>query len=232
MKKPFGSRFIILALFIIVLIIFHGSGARSLLTFDNLKSQSEYLREWVSHHYVCSVFTFLTAYFLNVALSLPGAFLLTMTAGFLYGTLVGACYSVTGATLGALAGFLIVRYGIGDFIQERYKNKLVWFNNAVERYGVLFLLGIHLVAVVPLVVVNILAGISKVPTWTFIWTTALSIIPLALVYSYAGSQLQNINSARDIFTGKIVLTLAVLAFAACLPVILARFGFKKPFENK
>lgn len=232
MKNKFIRRLTILVCFIIVVIAFHTSGVRSYLTLDTLKMQSESLRAFVDRHYFFSVGFFILCYFLNVAFCLPGAFLFTLGSGYLYGSMLGACYSLTGATLGSMAGFFMVRYGIGDFLQERYEHKLVWFNAAIERYGILFLLGIHLVAIVPLVAVNILAGISKIPAWTFLWTTAVSIIPLALVYSFAGSQLQTITSARDIFTGPVMIALALLALAAYLPVVYTRFVLKTTINNK
>ena len=94
------------------------------------------------------------------------------------------------------------------------------FNKAMKLYGKNYLLVIRFVAVIPFFLVNILVGLTNLSLWTFIWTTAIGILPGSLVYTFAGQQLNEIESLRDIFSFNILLAFFFLALLALLPIIV------------
>lgn len=195
-------------------------------SFDYIKAQRLMIQEYVHVHYLRSVALYITLYALTVLAFLPLGTVITAGGGFLFGIFWGVFYAVIGATVGALGAFLIVRYVVGAQFQRRYANRLVSFNHAVEKQGALYLLSMRCLIVIPFFLVNILAALTRISWWTFIWTTALGMIPVALVFSYAGSQLHRIHEGCDLFSWHLVLA---FAFIACLGLVpfMVRFFKRK-----
>ena len=230
MKKP-TKRLLLGILVIALILVLHSSGFFTFLTFEELKQHSAYLKSYVDRHYWMSVFSFVAIYTAAVATSMPAAFLFAIAGGFLFGTFWGALLSIFASTVGAVIAFWSIRYLIGDFVQRRYRHYLVNFNEAVAYYGAQFLIFIHFVAIVPLFLLNILAGLTTITTWTFTWTTFLGLIPGVFVFSFAGSQLQQLNAAHDIFSLKIILAFVAIALIALIPLVVRMSGISL-FQKK
>ena len=143
-----------------LIVLLHFSGIVQLFTFEQLKKHSSYLQLYVERHYWLSMFSFFAIYTTSVAISMPAAFLFAIAGGFLFGTLLGAVLSIIASTLGAAFAFWSVRHLIGNFIQQHYRSQLISFNRAVAHYGTQFLVLIHFIAIVPLFLVNLLAGLT------------------------------------------------------------------------
>ena len=205
---------------IVFIILLRFSGVGSYFKFEHLKEHRESLQNMVQKHYTSSVFLYIILYAFLVSLSVPTSALLTVTGGFLFGTIPGLMYTNIGATTGAVISFVLFRYFLGSIVQKKYKAKLEGFNNAVEEQGTYYLVVVHFLAFVPFVLINILASFTNISLWTFIWTTAVGIIPGSLVYSDAGSQLATIDSLKDIFSIHIVVAFVLLGGLAFLPTIL------------
>ena len=203
------------------------SGLLDHVTFEALKKDGQALREIVAGRYVLSVLVYMVGYALAVALFFPGDIVLSVAGGYLFGTFLGAFYINVGATTGALLSFLFSRYVAGDWLQERYSRHLDRFNREVETRGPFYLVIVRLIPLFPFVLVNLLSGLSRVPVRTYLWTTCLGIIPVSLIYTYAGSQLENINSSRDLFTGRAMVALLLLVALAALSLIV-KVRHRKP----
>lgn len=214
-----------LIIFVILLAIIFGirfTGVGNYLTMEHLKANRDYLQLLVQENYLRSVLIYIAFYIGIAALSLPLAALLTVAGGFLFGVFFGAVYANIGATIGATISFLLVRHLLGSMLQQKYAKQLVRFNEEVNQYGANYLLTMHLIALVPFFVVNILAGLTNISLWTFIWTTSAGIFPGAFVYTFAGQQLGTINTMRDILSLKILLAFGLLGLLALVPMILQR----------
>ncbi|HET7317732.1 MAG TPA: VTT domain-containing protein, partial [Nitrospirota bacterium] len=131
-----------------------------------------------------------------------------------------------GATAGAVCAFLSARYLLGERLQQKYRGQLAKFNGEMERNGVSYLLTLRLIAVFPFFLVNFLAGLTKVTLKTFLWTTAVGIIPGSAVFAYAGRQLGSVNSPADIISKKVIAALAALGFITLAPAVWKRI--RKP----
>lgn len=197
-------------------------GVTEYLTFEQLQAHRHALQIFVEQHYWFAVLVYLAFYVLAIALSFPSASLITLTGGFLFGVWVGTCLSVIGATIGAIIAFVLVRYLFAESMQSQYTKQMQQFTKAIKEYGISFLLFVRLVAIFPFFLINIVAALTPVPVGMFIWTTLVGIIPGTLVYSFAGTQLRTLESARDILSPSIIGIFLVLGLLALLPVLIKR----------
>ena len=211
---------IISIIIICTFILLNYSGISNYLTFDNLKIQKDKLMNFTDENYLLTVVIFILIYFISISLSIPQAIILSIIGGFLFGVIRGVIFINIGATPGALISFLLVRSLFGKKIQKKFSHKLEKFNNELERNGNFYLLSIRMIPLFPFVFINILAGLSKVKTTRFLWTTSLGMIPVTIVYAFAGKQLNNINSPGDIISVEILGGLVILALMILLPVVV------------
>ena len=212
--------FILLAVAAVVAI--RSSPAGHLLSFENLKREQIVLLAWVQQHSVLSVAAFIALYIIVTAVSIPGAAVLTMAGGSVFGAVATTLYVNIGATTGAALAFLAARYLLGNWLQAKYGDKLLPFNREMNSNGARYLLGLRLLPVFPFFLINLLAGLTRVPVRTFLWTTAIGIIPGTAVYAFAGQELAAIGSPAEILSIRVAVAFGVLALAAILPALLHR----------
>jgi uncharacterized membrane protein YdjX (TVP38/TMEM64 family) len=217
------KRIVLLALFIAAIVLLRYTPLGALFTFENLKQHRDSLSLSVQDHYGLSVAGFIALYVLVTSLSLPGAAVLTLAAGFLFGTLAGTLYVNVGATMGASVAFLSARYFLGKGLQEKYQSQLRKFNTEIERSGTSYLLTLRLIPVFPFFLINFLSGLTTIPLRTFIWTTSLGIIPGTVVYAFAGRQIGSLDSLSDILSKRVIAAFVVLALFALIPAMVNRF---------
>lgn len=222
MRPSYKKRIIFILLILGAIAIIRFADIDRYLTFENLKQNKVYLLQIVEDNYLFSVVGYIITYVLVVALSIPGATILTLSGGFLFGVILGALYVNAGATTGATLAFLFCRYVAGEWIQNKYHDKLTTFNRELSENGYRYLLTLRFIPVFPFFLINILAGLTKISLRTFVWTTALGILPGSLVYAFAGSQLNEIESVGDIFSTRILIAFLLLALFVLLPVLLNR----------
>jgi uncharacterized membrane protein YdjX (TVP38/TMEM64 family) len=222
-----NKKILLLVFLIFAALILRSSPLGSVLTFENLKQNRQALLSIVDAHYVLSVASFIAVYVIVTALSIPGAVILTLAGGFLFGTAAGVLYVDTGATAGAVCAFLSARYLLGERLQQKYGGQLAKFNSEMERNGASYLLTLRLIAVFPFFLINFLAGLTRVPLKTFLWTTAVGIIPGTAVFAFAGQQIGSINSPADILSKKVVAALAVLGIFSLVPAAWKRMRKEK-----
>jgi uncharacterized membrane protein YdjX (TVP38/TMEM64 family) len=214
-----GKQIFLLILFITIIVLIRFSPLSDYLTFENVKKNRAVLLAFASENYLFSVFLYIAAYVLVVALSIPGGAVLTLVGGFLFGTLLTVLYVNIGATAGATLAFLMARYLLGDRLQHKYEHQLARFNEEITRNGVRYLLTLRLIPVFPFFLINFLSGLTKVPLKTFIWTTSLGILPGTAVYAFAGRQIGTINSLKEILSKKVLIAFALLALFTLFPII-------------
>ncbi len=217
------KKIILFLLLIGVILLIRFSPAGSVLTFDNLKQHRENLLVYVQHNYAAAAVVFIFVYVLTTSLSIPGAVILTLAGGFLFGTIANTMYVVVGATTGASLAFLSARYLVGNRLQEKYQSQFRKFNDEIGRNGARYLLVLRFIPIFPFFLINFLAGLTKIPVRTFLWTTAVGIIPGTAVFAFAGQQIGSINSLSEILSRKVLTAFAVLALFTIVPVIWKRW---------
>jgi uncharacterized membrane protein YdjX (TVP38/TMEM64 family) len=221
MKKSGVTKLAVVAVVVALLAAAHYSGVGEKLRLDELKSNADRLREYVAQRPATAMPAFVGLYVAVAACSIPGAAVLTLAAGFLFGAILGTVLVNIGATAGATLAFLFARYVIGDYLQRKFSERLVKFNAELDRSGWSYMLTLRLVFVFPFWLVNLLAGMTRVPLGTFIWTTSLGILPGSFVYAYAGRQLTSIASLSDVFTPGVLVAFVLLAGLSAVPVVIS-----------
>jgi len=223
MVKPSKNRIILLSLIAAAIVVFKVFDASHYLTFEGLQENKFNLQRLVEKDYLLSVLGFISIYIVVTGLSIPGAVILTLGGGFLFGVVLGSIYVNIGATIGAILAFLFSRYVAGDWVQGKLCDRLIVFNKQLSRDGHRYLLSLRLLTIFPYFLINIFAGLTTIPLRTFIWTTAVGIFPGTVVYAFAGERLNTIKSLNDIFSMQMFLAFFLLASFVVAPVILKRF---------
>ena len=225
-----GHKRIVVALCLFALIVLiRFSGLYDILTFEMLRQYRAQLLSITAQHYLLTAGIFIFIYIAVVALSIPGAAILSLAAGFLFG-FWGVLYVNIGATIGAIMAFLVAQYLIGDWLQKRYAEKLASFNKEIAENGYNYLLTLRLIPIFPFFLVNIFAGITKIPIVTYTWTTMVGIVPASFVFIYAGRQLGSIDTMGDILSWQIMLVFVLFGLLGLIPVFIKKVMKKKTGE--
>src|SRR5262245_36215717 len=167
------------------------------LTLQKLAENRETLRAFIDANMVLSLAGFIAIYAATVALSIPGGAVLTIAGGLLFGWLLGGVASVVGATIGAVAVFLIARSALGEVLAERAGPVLSRFSEGFQEDAFNYLLFLRLVPIFPFWLVNLAPGLLGVGFGTYLATTILGIIPGTFAYSLAGSGLDSVLEAQQ-----------------------------------
>ena len=168
------------------------------LSIDELKQRQAELSAYTRENPVLSVGIYFAVYVATTALSLPGALVLTLAGGAIFGLLVGTLVVSFASSIGATLAFLVSRHLLRDGIQKRYGRSLQSINQGVERDGGFYLFAMRLVPAFPFFLINLVMGLTPIRTWTFYWVSQLGMLAGTVVYVNAGTQLAQIESAGDI----------------------------------
>ena len=197
--------------------VFFQQGWHEQLTFDNLKARQGELRASVEANKAAWIAGFGIAYIVMAAAQLPGAALMTIAGGVLFGFLLGTLVVSFASTLGATLAMLVSRYLFRDSIEKRYGHKLRAFNQGIERDGAFYLFSLRLIPVVPFFLINLGAGLTAMRTWTFYWVSQIGMLAGTAVYVNAGDQISRISSPGGLLSPKLwgaFVLLAIFPFIA------------------
>lgn len=196
------------------------------LSLTALKENRDGLLAFTEANFVAAVGIFIVIYAIVTGLSLPGAVILTLAGGFLFGA-VGATLCVNvGATTGATLAFLAARYLLRDTVEQKFGKWLGPFQEGFAKNAFSYLLTLRLIPLFPFFVVNLVSGLTRVNVGTYIAATAIGIIPGSFVYAYAGRQLGTINSLKEIASPNVIGAFVLLGLLALVPVVYKRFARK------
>lgn len=207
---------------LICIILFFYLDLGRFLTLDSLKANRLLLQSYYVDHKLLMVAAFIAIYIIQTGLALPGATILSLSAGAIFGPLFGTLYAVTAASLGATLSFLVTRYLLRDLVLKRFGSKLESINKELEQRGFNYLLFLRLVPLFPFFLINLAAGLTRLPLRTFVFGTFIGIIPGGFVYVNAGSSLASINSLSDVASPRILGSFALLGLFALVPALYAR----------
>ena len=180
------------------------------LTFDYLLQQKAVLDVWVSQEPVFTSLLFFSGYILVAALSLPGAAIMTLAAGALFGLLWGTILVSFASTIGATLAFLLSRFLFHDYIQKQFHRQMQSVNEGVRREGAFYLFTLRLIPIFPFFVINLVMGLTRIRAWTFFWVSQLGMLAGTIVYVNAGTQLARLESVQGILSLPLVLSFVLL----------------------
>lgn len=219
--RRFGPLVVIVALAIWAV----ASGAVQHLSLEELQSRRAELTGFVGLHPWASLGTFMALYVVVISLSLPGALVLTLAGGFLFGPWLGAAAAVISATIGSTIIFLICRTAFGEALAASAGPGLAKLQEGLRRNAFSYILTLRLIPVVPLFVINIAAGLVALPLRTFVIASLIGMAPGSLVYAGLGAGLGAVfakgqqPNLRLIFEPQILYPLLGLAALSLLPVL-------------
>ena len=188
----------------------------SYFSLANLQSQHGALTSYVAEQPLKAAGLYLLVYVAMAGLSLPGASLVTLLGGALFGVLWGTVLVSFASTIGASIAFLFARYVFRASIDDRFGAKLKTLNDGIEKEGAFYLFTVRLIPVIPYFVVNLLMGLTHIRLWVFFIVSQLGMLPATLVYVNAGTQLGKLNNLSDILSVKLILSFAALGL---LPLV-------------
>ena len=162
-----------------------------------------------------------------VAVSLPGAAILTLAGGFLFGSVLGTVFVNLGATTGATLAFLAARYLLRDWVESKFGHRIAPIQEGFSKNAFSYLMTLRLIPLFPFFIVNLVSGLTRVSLATYVAATAIGIIPGSFVFAYAGRQLGMINSLREIASPNVLLAFTLLGLLALVPIIYRKFTEKK-----
>ncbi len=221
-------RLLLLTVLAVVVVAFFYFDLGSHLSLAALQANKDALRRDTDTHYSAAVSLFILVYCAQTALALPGAAVMTLAGGFLFGTLAGAVYVNLGATSGATLAFLAARHLLGESIRKRFGARLTALSAGFSRDSFRYLLTLRLIPLFPFFLVNLACGVTQVPLRTYVAATAIGILPGSLVYTYAGHQMGNLTSMADIASPQMLLALALLGGLPLMSIGYSRWKEKRP----
>jgi pyruvate/2-oxoglutarate dehydrogenase complex dihydrolipoamide dehydrogenase (E3) component/uncharacterized membrane protein YdjX (TVP38/TMEM64 family) len=192
--------------------VFFAAGWHRYLSLENLKAQQAALQDWRAAHPVGATAAFFAVYVAVTGLSLPGAALLTLLAGALFGLVWGTIVVSFASSIGATIAFLASRFVLRDWVQARYRSQLEAINRGVEKEGGFYLFTLRLIPAVPFFVINLAMGLTRMRAGTFYWVSQLGMLAGTLVYVYAGTQLGKLTSLADVLSPGLIGAFLALGF--------------------
>ena len=180
------------------------------LTLAYLKSQQHAFQAYYQAHRLWTLLAYFLVYVLVTALSLPGAAVMTLAGGALFGFWPSLVVVSFASTLGATLAMLVARFMLRDWVQGRFGDKLKAINVGIEKEGALYLFSLRLVPLFPFFLINLAMGLTPLRTATFYWISQLGMLPGTAVYVNAGTQLGHLESAAGILSPALLLSFALL----------------------
>ena len=201
------------------------SGVWKHISLADLKARRAVLKAFVQGHPVQSLLLYVALYGAVVALSIPGALIMTLTGGFLFGTVEGGLAASCGVTVGAVVMFLVAHTALGDVIRryaapEGFVRRM---EAGVRRHAFLYIFSLRLLPAVPIWMVNIAAAFVKTPLWIYSSATFLGILPPTLIYASVGASLDRVFAAggaptiQSVFQPPVIASLFALGALALAP---------------
>ena len=203
-----------------------------LLTLDGLKGSMEEFSQWREQSPLLVIGGFFLLYVVVTALSLPGAAILTLAAGALFGLAEGLLVASFASTIGATLAFLVSRYLLRDVVKKRFPERLSAIDAGVEKEGSFYLFTLRLVPVFPFFLINLLMGLTAIKSWTFYWVSQIGMLAGTFVFVNAGTQLAQIDSLSGILSLDLIVSFALLGvFPLIAKAIINVIKKRKVYKN-
>ena len=194
------NRKALLAVFLITFILALGFYASNRFSLENLYQNQLVLKNYYIQSPILTLALFAVLYIVWAALSLPGATLLTLGAGAMFGFWIGLAIVGVASNIGATLAFLISRFLLRDFFQEKFQPHLVAINQGIEKDGAFYLFALRIIPTFPFFIVNAVMGLSQISTKLFSLVSLVGMLPMTAIYINAGTHLADIKSTSDLLS--------------------------------
>jgi len=198
------ARLLVAVLVVVAIGVFFAVGGHRYFTFESLKQQQAAIDGWYRAHPLQTVLLYFAAYVAFTGLSLPGATLLTLAGGAVFGLLWGTVVVSFASSLGATLAFLASRFVLRDWVRGRFGGRLKAIDEGLAKEGAFYLFTLRLLPVVPFFLINLALGLSAMRVRTFYWVSQVGMLAGTLVYVNAGTQLGRLDSPRGILSWELL----------------------------
>ncbi|MEO8133887.1 MAG: TVP38/TMEM64 family protein [Betaproteobacteria bacterium] len=220
-------KVLIVALFGGAIIAFFALGGHHYLTLETIKSNRDALLGLTRDHLFLTIAIAFSVYVVAVAFSLPGALLLSLTCGFLFGRWLGTAGIVAAATLGATLVFLAARYLIADWARSKMGTIGQKINEGFSENAFNYMLFLRLVPAFPFFLVNLAPAFTSIKVSTYVLATTIGIIPGSFVFANLGETLGTIDSLSGLVSKETLIAFALLGMLALVPVLLRKIKSRR-----
>jgi pyruvate/2-oxoglutarate dehydrogenase complex dihydrolipoamide dehydrogenase (E3) component/uncharacterized membrane protein YdjX (TVP38/TMEM64 family) len=206
------ARVLVVALIALAIAAFFVAGGQRYFTFDHIKEQQAAIQAYYDAHVWQTVLAYFLVYVAVTGLSLPGAAVMTLVGGAVFGLLWGTLIVSFASSLGATLAFLASRFLLRDWVQAKFAATLQGINEGVKKEGGFYLFTLRLIPAVPFFAINLAMGLVPMRAWTFYWVSQLGMLAGTIVYVNAGTQLAKITSLKNILSWELIGAFLLLGF--------------------
>ncbi len=229
MKK---SRVLLLLLIVSLIAVFFIFDLQQYLSLETLKAQQATIESYRSDHLILAVVIYMLVYIAVTGLSLPGATILTLAGGAIFGLLWGTVIVSFASTIGATLAFLAARFLFRDTVKSCFSSRLQAIDEGIDRDGAFYLFTLRLVPIFPFFMINLIMGLTTFKVRTFYWVSQLGMLAGTIVYVNAGTQLAKIESLSGILSPALIGSFALLGiFPLMAKKIVTSIQAKKMFKQ-
>jgi uncharacterized membrane protein YdjX (TVP38/TMEM64 family) len=204
------SRLAVALILAAALLAFIAAGVQQHLSFENIEAQQDALESWRRSYPWQTALGFFALFVVFTAASLPGAMLLTLLGGAVFGFGWGTLIASFGAALGSTIAFLGARFVFRDWVRARFGPRLEGIARGVADQRGFRLFTLRLIPGVPYFLINLAMAVSPIGVWTFYWVSQLAMLPSTVLYANAGTQLARLESPRDVLSWQLIGALVLL----------------------
>ncbi|MBU0987217.1 MAG: FAD-dependent oxidoreductase [Proteobacteria bacterium] len=208
--KPKWSKIVLLLAVVVLACLFFTFDLQQYFTLTHLKSKQQTFADYYAANRVMTIAIYMATYILVTALSLPGATVMSLAGGALFGLWMGVLLVSFASTIGATLAFLVSRFLLRDYVQNKFGNRLKTINASFRKDGPFYLFTLRLVPIFPFFMINLVMGLTPIRTIMFYIVSQVGMLPGTFVYINAGTQLGKIESAQGILSPELLFSFALL----------------------
>jgi uncharacterized membrane protein YdjX (TVP38/TMEM64 family) len=224
MNTPLLKKLAIAVIILGVFVAFWAFDLGRYLTLSYLKGSMDNYRTLYAHHRALVILVYFFIYVIATSLSLPGAVILTISGGALFGLFTGTLIVSFASTIGATLACFAARFLMRDWVQGKFGEKIVKINEGVEKEGAFYLFTLRLIPVFPFWIINLVMGLTKMSLWRFYWVSQLGMLAGTMVYVNAGKELAKIDSVKGILSPGLLISFVLLGvFPMAVKKLLALY---------
>ena len=228
MSKKHLKKIVILLLIIAFIVAYKVFNLGQYLTLSYIKASQEKFSLLYAEHQILVIAGYMMIYILVTSLSLPGATVMTLAGGALFGLWVGTAVVSFASTIGATLACFVSRFLLRDWVQATLGDRLKTVNEGIEREGKFYLFTLRLIPAFPFFVINLVMGLTKMPLRTYYWVSQLGMLPATIVYVNTGQELARIQSLSGILSPRLIFSFVLLGlFPILVKKLLALYRKRK-----
>jgi len=216
LKPELIKKLAIVGGIILLIVLFKILGLEQYLTLSYIKEQQVHFARLYTENKVMVIAVYMLIYIVVTALSIPGAAVMTLAGGGLFGLVTGTIVVSFASTIGATCACIVARYLLRDWVQGRFGDKLAKINEGMAKEGGFYLFSLRLVPIFPFFVINLVMGLTPIRIVTYFWVSQLGMLPATIVFVNAGKELAKLDSLQGILSPGLLISFALLGL---LPLV-------------